>query len=311
VQVYYDLSSFPKLSLPVVTIGTFDGVHLGHRTILKRLNEIAGRSGGQSVVITFHPHPRLVLHPEDASLRLLNSLEEKIRLLEQEGIDYLLIIPFDKAFSEKDSATFIEEILVRGAGTKKLVVGYDHHFGKNREGSFENLNRSGEFFGFDVEEIPAKDIDHVAISSTRIRQALQEGDIKTANLYLGYPYRFSGTVVKGAQMGRQIGFPTANLEIPGESKLIPGNGVYAVKVIAEGATWNGMLNIGYRPTVSNEGVLKIEVHIIDFSGDLYGKEIKVELYDRIRGEKKFNGIDQLKAQIANDKKSTLNLLGAV
>ena len=310
-QVHYDLSSFPELPFPVVTIGTFDGVHLGHRTILKRLNEIASRSGGQSVVITFHPHPRLVLNPEDTSLRLLNSLHEKIRLLEQEGIDHLLVIPFDKAFSEMNSATFIEQILVNGTGTKKLVVGYDHHFGKNREGSFTNLNKSGDLFGFDVEEIPARDIDNVAISSTRIRQALQDGDIRTANLYLGYPYCFSGAVVKGAQLGRQLGFPTANLEISGERKLIPQQGVYAVKVLANDLTWNGMLNIGYRPTVTNERILKIEVHIIDFSGDLYGAEITVELYDRIRAEKKFSSVDELKAQLVEDKKSTLNLLESV
>ena len=300
-QVHYNLSDFPNLSFPVVTTGTFDGVHLGHQTIIARLKELSLKFDGQSVVITYHPHPRMVLQPNNTELEFLNTLPEKIARLEQLGVDYLLIIPFDSTFASLTSEDFIRKILVDIVHTRKLVIGYDHHFGKNREGSFDHLVEYGPKYGFDVEEIPAQDIDQVAVSSTKIREALKKGDIQTANRFLGYPYPFSGKVIKGRQLGRKIEFPTANLEIVPNRKLIPANGVYAVNVIVDNAIFNGMMNIGFRPTVTEEKVRTIEVHLFEFDNDLYDKEIKVRMITRIRDEVRFNGIDELRERLKIDK----------
>jgi riboflavin kinase/FMN adenylyltransferase len=308
VQVHYNLSDFPNLSFPVVTTGTFDGVHLGHQTIIARLKELSLKFDGQSVVITYHPHPRMVLQPNNTELEFLNTLPEKIARLEQLGVDHLLIIPFDSTFALLTSEDFIRNILVNIVHTRKLVIGYDHHFGKNREGSFDHLVEYGPKYGFDVEEIPAQDIDQVAVSSTKIREALRKGDIQAANRYLGYAYPFNGKVMKGRQLGRKIEFPTANLEIVPNRKLIPANGVYAVNVIVENAIYNGMMNIGFRPTVSDEKVRTIEVHIFDFDNDIYGKEIKVRMITRIRDEIRFNGIDELREQLKKDKLEALKNL---
>lgn len=307
-QVYYNLSDFPNLSFPVVTTGTFDGVHLGHQTIIARLKELSSKFAGQSVVITYHPHPRLVLHPDNTELEFLNTLPEKIARLKQLGVEHLLIIPFDSIFASLTSEEFIRKILVDVVHTRKLVIGYDHHFGKNREGSFDHLLSYGPKYGFEVEEIPAQDIDQVAVSSTKIRAALWKGDIQTANRYLGYAYPFNGKVIKGRQFGRKIEFPTANLEIVPDRKLIPANGVYAVNVIVENAIFNGMMNIGFRPTVTDEKVRTIEVHIFDFDNDLYEKEIKVRMITRIRDEIRFNGIDELREQLKKDKLEALKNL---
>ncbi len=310
-KVYHDIQSFPKLPFPIVTTGTFDGVHLGHCTILEKLKSYRLISGHETVVITFNPHPRLVLQPNDNQLELLNSLDEKIELLSKQGIDHLLVIPFDKKFAALSSLEFIQQILVQTIGTKKLVIGYDHHFGKNREGSFENLQQTGHQYGFEVEEIPAKDIDHVAISSTKIREALHNGDIITANKFLGYQYMMEGTVVKGRQLGNTIGFPTANLEIIGQRKLIPQNGVYAVTVSVENSIYKGMMNIGNRPTVEANGDTKVEVHILNFSGNIYGKKLQISCVDRIRDEKKFTSLDELKSQLKDDKNQIKSLLSSV
>ena len=307
-QVHYNLSDFPNLSFPVVTSGTFDGVHLGHQTIIARLKELSLKFEGQSVVITYHPHPRMVLQPNNTALELLNTLPEKIARLDQLGVDHLLIIPFDNTFASLTSEDFIRKILVDVVHTRKLVIGYDHHFGKNREGSFDHLVEYGPKYGFDVEEIPAQDIDQVAVSSTKIREALRKGDIQTANRYLGYAYPFNGKVMKGRQLGRKIEFPTANLEIIPNKKLIPANGVYAVNVIVDNAIFNGMMNIGFRPTVSDEKVRTIEVHIFDFDNDIYEKEIKVRMITRIRNEIRFNGIDELREQLKKDKLEALKNL---
>jgi len=308
VQVHYNLSDFPNLSFPVVTSGTFDGVHLGHQTIIARLKELSLKFDGQSVVITYHPHPRLVLQPNNTELELLNTLPEKIARLEQLGVDHLLIIPFDSTFASLTSEDFIRKILVDVVHTRKLVIGYDHHFGKNREGCFDHLVEYGPKYGFDVEEIPAQDIDQVAVSSTKIREALRKGDIQAANHYLGYAYPFNGKVMKGRQLGRKIEFPKANLEIVPNRKLIPANGVYAVNVIVNNAIFNGMMNIGFRPTVSDEKVRTIEVHIFDFDNDIYEKEIKVRMITRIRDEIRFNGIDELREQLKKDKLEALKNL---
>ena len=307
-QVHYNLSDFPSLSFPVVTTGTFDGVHLGHQTIIARLKELSFKFDGQSVVITYHPHPRMVLQPNNTELEILNILPEKIARLEQLGVDHLLIIPFDSSFASLTSEEFIRKILVDVVHTRKLVIGYDHHFGKNREGSFDHLVEYGPKYGFDVEEIPAQDIDQVAVSSTKIREALRKGDIQVANRYLGYAYPFNGKVMKGRQLGRKIEFPTANLEILPNRKLIPANGVYAVNVIVENAIYNGMMNIGFRPTVSDEKLRTIEVHIFDFDNDIYEKEIKVRMITRIRDEIRFKGIDELREQLKKDKLEALKNL---
>jgi riboflavin kinase/FMN adenylyltransferase len=286
-------------------------VHLGHCTILEKLKSYRLVDGHEAVVVTFNPHPRLVLQPNNTSLELLNSLEEKIELLSKQGIDHLLVIPFDMKFAALSSLEFIQQILVETIGTKKLVIGHDHHFGKNREGSFENLRQSGPQFGFEVEEIPAKDIDHVAISSTKIREALHNGDILTANTFLGYQYRMEGTVVKGRQIGNTLGFPTANLEISGDRKLIPKNGVYAVTVSIQNSIYQGMMNIGNRPTVENNGERKVEVHLLNFSKNLYGEKIRINCIDRIRSEKKFASLEELKFQLHQDKNQIQQILTSV
>jgi len=307
-QVHLSISDFPKLSCPVVTTGTFDGVHLGHQTILKRLAELATKYNGESVVITFHPHPRLVLSPNDDSLELLNTLPERIMRLEKAGVDHLLVIPFNSDFAKLTSIEFITQVLVNAVGTKKLVIGYDHHFGRNREGSFEHLNKSGINYGFEVEEIPAKDIDEVAISSTRIRAALHRGDIQTANQFLGYPYPFYGKVVRGQRLGHTIGFPTANLALSNDKKLIPGNGVYAVTVELDEGIFQGMMNIGTRPTVSKGNDRHVEVHLFNWNGDLYNSELRVSMHARIRDEQRFPSVDELKERLSIDKREALHIL---
>lgn len=310
-KIHHQSLSFPRPNQTVVTTGTFDGVHLGHKTIIDRLIESARQINGESVVVTFDPHPRQVLYPNDQSLKLLQSIEEKASRLEALGVDHLLVLKFDKAFSELSSDTFIRNILVDAVGTRKLVVGYDHHFGKNREGSFESLRKQGLIHGFTVEEIPAHDIDQVSVSSTAIRKALMLGDIKTANSYLGYAYSFSGEVVQGNQMGRQLGFPTANLRISHPLKLIPAIGVYAVTVVIQNRTYFGMLNIGYRPTLTDDLLLTCEVHVLDFSEDIYGESIQVRFMDRLRDEKRFAGKDELIQQLQEDRFQVAQMLNSL
>jgi riboflavin kinase/FMN adenylyltransferase len=305
-QVFRDPAQFPFLGQAVVTSGTFDGVHVGHQKILRRLLEVARQSGGPAVVITYWPHPRMVLdppptHPEPLDLQLLSTLEERIQRLEQFGIDYLLIVPFTREFAQLTSEEYIQQLLLRTVGTKKLVIGYDHRFGKNREGGFEYLSQHADRYGLEVEEIPREDVDAVGVSSTRIRRALLSGDIATANRHLGYPYTLTGTVTRGQQLGRTLGFPTANLELTDSSKLVPARGVYAVlATTADDDVQQGMLNIGVRPTVGGDLSQTIEVHLLDFSGDLYEQPLTLQLVARLRDEQKFNGLDELKEQLAKD-----------
>lgn len=299
-QIYYSIDDFKPVKNAVVTSGTFDGVHVGHKKILSRLTEIARKSGGETVVITFWPHPRLVLYPDDKQLRLLNTFEEKAELLKKEGVNHLLRIPFTKEFSQLSSEDFITKILVEKIGTKKLVIGYDHHFGKNREGSFEQLTLNAPKYGFEVEEIPRQDVDHVAVSSTAIRKAIESADLDTANHLLGQPYTLSGRVVKGDQLGRQLGYPTANVEIDSLHKLIPADGIYAVRVHHANASYKGALYIGNRPTV--DGTKKvIEVNMFNFAQEIYGESLTVEFHKFIRGDRKFDSLDELKDQITLDK----------
>jgi len=300
VKVYRGIEEFEGKANYAVTTGTFDGVHIGHRTILDRLKQIAQKLDGESVLLTFYPHPRMVLQA-DSNLKLLNTIDEKTELLEAAGIDHLIIHPFTKAFSRTTSLEFVRDILVNQIGTKKLVIGYDHHFGRNREGSFDHLREFGPLYGFEVEEIPAQDIDDVNVSSTKIRKALSEGEVEVANNYLGGEYQLNGEVVQGNQIGRTIGYPTANLKLNSQYKLIPANGIYAVKAVTEGREFQAMLNIGMRPTITEENKQrKIEVHLFDFDEDLYHKNLKVKLVKRIRTEKKFNDLTELKQELARD-----------
>lgn len=308
-RVYYNLNEFTPLKNAVVTTGTFDGVHVGHQTILSRLIETAKLHNGESVLLTFSPHPRIVLN-KDSDIKLLQSLEEKIASLKAIGIDHLIIHPFTKEFAKTSSMEFIREILKENIGATQLVIGYDHHFGRNREGSFKHLKASSQKYGFNVEEIPAQDVDDIHVSSTKIRKALSIGDIQTANAYLSRPFSIIGDVIHGEKIGRSIGFPTANISIDEPYKLIPLNGVYAVNVHVENDPniYKGMLNIGFKPTLDDgKQNLSIEVHIIEFEGDIYDTKIKVDFKIRIRDEKQFKSLEALKMQLQKDFEKSKNL----
>ncbi len=306
-KIYHSLEDFTRLSYGVVTSGTFDGVHLGHQKILQRVGEIASKHGGESVVITFWPHPRLILRPEEPALKLLNTFEEKAELLRKHGVQHLLRIPFTKEFSQISSMEFITQILVETMGTKKLVIGYDHRFGKNREGSFEQLKLNGPTYGFEVEEIPRQDVDHVGVSSTKIRKALEIGDIDTANHFLGRPYQLSGRIIKGDKLGRVLGFPTANIDLDSNDKLVPSEGIYAVTVLYGHTEYGGMLYIGNRPTVDGSR-RSIEVNIFDFDKDIYGETIQVSFHKLLRSDSKFEDLESLKRQLEHDKATALQAL---
>jgi len=306
-KIYHSLDDFTQLKYGVVTSGTFDGVHLGHQKILQRLQEIANNHQGESVVITFWPHPRMILRPAELPLKLLNTFEEKAELLREQQVDHLIRIPFTKEFSQLTSLEFISKILVQQIGTKKLVIGYDHRFGKNREGSFDQLKINGPAYGFDVEEIPQQDIDHVAVSSSKIRKALEAGDIDTATHFLGRPYTLSGRIVKGDKLGRVLGFPTANIDLDSHDKLIPAEGIYAVKVLHENSVYGGMLYIGTRPTVDGSK-RTIEVNIFNFERDIYGETLKVSFIKLLRMDSKFQDLESLKNQLHKDKQAAIMAL---
>tara|TARA_B100000795_G_scaffold227502_1_gene183883 strand:+ start:214 stop:1131 length:918 start_codon:yes stop_codon:yes gene_type:complete len=303
VKIYHSLEEFEKIENAVVTTGTFDGVHIGHYKILDRLKEIATSIKGETVLLTFFPHPRMVLF-SDNDLKLITTKNEKIALLEEAGIDHLIIHPFSREFSRLSSVEFVRDILVNKIGTSRLVIGYNHHFGRNREGSFEHLKEYGPVYGFQVEEICAQDIDAISVSSTKIRKALESGDISTAKDYLTHNFHLSGIVVKGNNLGHKLGFPTANLKIVDSHKLIPANGVYLVTVSVRNQDYKGMLNIGLRPTIDGEEKT-IEVHILDFDTNIYGEEITLTFESWIREERKFESLDALKAQLELDKRFIL------
>ncbi|MES2654105.1 MAG: bifunctional riboflavin kinase/FAD synthetase [Bacteroidota bacterium] len=307
-KVYYNINDLPPIKNAIVSQGTFDGVHLAHKKIIERLKQLAKQKNGETVLMTFEPHPRMVLFPSDHGLQLLSTLKEKIHLLEKTGIDHLLVIPFTKEFSRQSSEQFIRDILVNKLHTHTLVIGYDHRFGKNREGSFEHLKEYSSLYGFEVEEIPEQDIDDIAVSSTKIRTALLNDDIITAKKYLGTNYVLEGTVVKGQQLGRTIGYPTANIEVDNTFKLIPTDGVYAVWVWHNNIKYGGMLNIGNNPTIENKG-RSIEVNIFNFAKEIYGETITIEFALKLRNEEKFDGLETLKNQLALDEENTLKTLG--
>jgi len=303
-KIYTSLQEFTSKKKTIVTLGTFDGVHLGHTVILDRICNIAKQENLESVVLTFFPHPRLIVS-NDSEIKLLNTMAEKAKLLEQKGIQNFIIHPFDKLFSELSPSEFVKQILIKQLNIQKIIIGYDHKFGKNRAADFNDLIAFGNEFGFDVEEIPAKQVDEVSVSSTKIRNSLLEGNISLANDYLGYSYMLSGIVVKGNQLGRTIGFPTANIQISENYKLIPKNGVYMVTTILNNKIIFGMMNIGVKPTLG-ENLLSIEVHLLHFSEDIYGHEIQVNVMERLREEQKFESFEVLKSQLEIDKASTLH-----
>lgn len=302
-KILHSAASFHSSEKTIVTIGTFDGVHLGHQKILKQLVSDAKKLAKSSVLLTFFPHPRMVLQ-KDVRIELINTINEKAQLLEDTGLDYLIIHPFNKDFSRLTALDFVRDILVNQLSTSKLVIGYDHHFGKNREGNIHQLREYAPLYGFDIEEIPAQDIDNVSISSTKIRRALHEGNLETANRFLGYYFMISGKVVNGKQLGGKIGFPTANINVKEDYKLIPKTGVYVVKSVIDGEAVTGMMNIGYRPTVAGKHQT-IEVHFFDFDQDLYQQELTIELLYFLREEQKFNSVDDLIVQLRKDKAASL------
>lgn len=310
-KVFRSLEEYRKGHRPAAaTIGTFDGVHLGHWKILSQLISAAQSFDGDSVVISFHPHPRLVLFPEDNPLRLLHTLDERIEAFSSTGIDRLLIVPFTKEFSRWSSERFIEDILIRAVGIRRIVIGYDHHFGKNRTGGLKDLQTAGLQNGFEVEEIPAERVDNANVSSTKIRHALQAGDVRTANRFLSYPYPLTGTVVHGQKLGRQIGFPTANVHSPDPHKLIPAEGVYLASIDIEGQSHYGMVNVGRKPTVGSDFPVGVEMNIFDFDQDIYDKTVTVRFLEWIREDRKFSGLEPLIAAIQQDKRDCEALLQA-
>ena len=309
-KVHYNIDEIPTIKNAIVSQGTFDGVHLAHKKIIERLKQIASIKNGETVIITFEPHPRIVLLPLDHGLQLLSTLNEKINLLEKAGVDHLIILPFTKEFSRLSSEQFIRNILVNKIKTNTLVIGYDHRFGKNREGSFEHLKNSASLYEFEVEEIPEQDIDDIAVSSTKIRQALLNNDIQTAQKYLGNSYSLEGNVIKGKQLGRTIGYPTANIEVENSYKLIPQDGVYAVLVWYNKARFGGMLNIGNNPTIKDKG-RSIEVNIFNFEKEIYTENLKIEFVSKLRNEEKFDGLDALKNQLHLDKQNAQTILNKI
>lgn len=302
-----------KLTIPnaVVTVGVFDGVHCGHDAIIRRLLAVAKEKKGKSVVVTFWPHPRLFLTPEGAGLKYLSTLREKRELFDKKGVDHFIIVPFTRELSNYSSEKFIKEIIVGKVKAKHLIVGFNHHFGKNREGSFETLKSLAGRYKIEVEQVDARVVDNQNVSSTRIREALNSGDILLANRLLGYHYSLNGTIIGGKKIGRSLGFPTANVLPKERYKLIPKDGVYAVYINLDDKTLKGMLNIGLRPTLSNgENGKSIEVHIFDFKHQIYGKDVQVRFVGRIRDEVKFSSVEHLVEQLKKDKTIAQDILSA-
>ncbi len=305
-KIIHSISRFVCSDKTIVTIGTFDGVHIGHQKILKNLIKTAKKENKKSVLLTFFPHPRMVLQKE-TNLFLLNTIEEKSHLLKKMGLDYLIIHPFNKEFSRLTAIDFVRNFLVNKLNTSKLIIGYDHHFGKNREGNIDQLKEYSLLYDFLVEEIPSQDVDDVSVSSTKIRNALLNGNLETANKFLGYNYMLSGKVINGENFGNTIGFPTANLSVKEAYKLIPKTGVYVIKTLIDGLLLFGMMNIGFRPTLGGNNQT-IEVHLFKFKNNIYGKKITVELLYFLRDEKKFDTVEDLSHQLTIDKKNALSFV---
>jgi len=303
-KIYNNLSDFKRLNNAVATIGTFDGVHFGHQKIIKRLCELARSTGGESVILTFFPHPRMIIDPENKDLKMINTIEEKAEILASLGVDHLIITPFTRDFSNLSPSEYIKNILVDTIGIKQLIVGYDHRFGKDRSGSMKDLVTFSTLYGYQIEEIGEQDVNDVAVSSTRIRESLLNGQVALAAEYLGYQFSLCGPVIKGDKIGRTIGFPTANIFIEQPYKLIPSDGIYAVTVEMENESYKGMAYIGQRPTI-NGMTRNIEVNIFDFNREIYGQYIKMNFCEFLRHDVKFTGLEALKLQLQQDKEDTL------
>ena len=299
-QIHKGLNHLPAFKNAVLTIGTYDGVHFGHQQIIKRLHEIAKEIQGESILLTFDPHPRLVLNPDDDKLKLISTIDEKEELLAPFGLDHLVIAEFSKEFSSMDASDYVEKILVNNFHPKKIVIGFDHHFGKNRSGNIDLLRELSLKYNFEVEEISAQTIESISVSSTKVRNSLLSGDIKSANQLLAHPFTIKGKVIHGDKIGRVLGFPTANIEVSNPHKLIPASGVYAVKIKIDNHFYKGALSIGYRETVFDNSKLTIEVFILDFEGDLYNKDLDMIFVDHLRPQIKYENWDLLKEQIEKD-----------
>lgn len=327
-KIYHHINDFKKLENAIVTIGTFDGVHLGHQKIISKLVSEAKNNGGESVILTFFPHPRMILHPEDHEIKMICTMEEKAILIEALGVNHLIITPFTRDFSNQSAEEYIKDILVNKIGMREIVIGYDHRFGKNRSGGFKELEEYSAIYNYQLNEIPKKDIENLAVSSTRIRKALTEANVDEANELMGHPFSLSGKVIKGDQIGRTLGYPTANLFIDENYKIIPSDGIYAVQVHIpeisnknknqviqdpfqphqnlnnETRKFKGMAYIGHRPTINGMSQ-NIEVNIFDFAEDIYHQTIKMDFFHFIRHDVKFEGLDKLILQLEKDKESTL------
>ena len=310
-KIYTDISQF-KARNPVVTIGMFDGVHCGHRAILEHVKDAATQCDGESVVLTFWPHPRMLFEGKDCSMRFLTSIEEKAALLESIGIEHFIVYPFSPEFASLSPLQYVEEILVKRIALKKVIIGYDHRFGHKGSGGFDEMVTFGMQFGFEVEQIPAVDVDDVNVSSSKIREALLHGNVDKAKAYLSYTYRIPGTVIKGNQIGRTIGFPTINIEPLFAQKLIPGNGIYVVEVVIDDCFYHAVANVGNRPTVvENQKVPNVEAYILDFNDDVYGKKVEIRFLAFLREEQKFASLDALIEQIQKDVVQTREYFGTV
>lgn len=308
-KLFSSIQEFKATSETVVTLGTFDGVHVGHQKILEKVIASAKSNGWESLVLTFFPHPRMVLQ-QDSGIRLLNTLEEKSALLEHIGIDNLVVHPFDETFSKLTAEEFVKSILIDTFKIKKIIIGHDHRFGRNRTANIDDLIAFGEKYNFEVIQISAQEIDEVSISSTKIRNALADGNVALANQYLGYHYQFAGTVTEGKKLGRTIGYPTANIKVAESYKLIPKNGVYIVSSEIDGREVFGMMNIGFNPTVGGTSQT-IEVHFFDFNANLYGKKLSVTIHEKIREEQKFPSVTELEQQLDADKQTSLNYIASI
>lgn len=308
-KIFHDLSTYKSNKKTFVTIGTFDGVHVGHQKVIKDLVKSAASKNATSVLLTFFPHPRMVLQ-KNADIKLINTIDERIKLLEKTGLEILVIHEFTEEFSKQTALNFVKTTLVNKLNISKLIIGYDHQFGKNREGNFEQLEVYGKTYGFNVKEISQQDIDNFAVSSTKIRKAIETGEIEKANRYLGYHFMLTGEVVSGKNLGEKIGFPTANLNIEEAYKLIPKTGAYIVKSEIENKTIFGMMNIGFRPTVSGK-TQTIEIHFFDFNKDLYGKTIQIDILAFLRDEEKFDSVEILKNQLEKDKQKSLKIINGI
>lgn len=307
--IYYSISDLPAFTTPVITIGTFDGVHQGHRVILDKVCEHAKAIGGESILLTFEPHPRKLIYP-DQPIQILTPLDKKLELITEAGIRHVVVVPFTKEFAGLSAHEYISDFLVKTFHPAAIVIGYDHHFGHDRKGDIHLLKDIQKEYGFDVVEIPAQLIDEAAVSSTKIRQAISAGLVDEATQMLGRHYSLAGRVHRGAQLGRTIGYPTANIVPAHAEQLVPANGVYAVHILHNGVEHNAMLNIGYRPTVSAEHILHIEAHIFDFSAEVYDEQMEIVFVSRLRDEQKFNSLDELKSQLKKDEIAARTKLNA-